>query len=168
MMNLSILAALLCFCTPSFAAPLPPLPAKSLGVKANAEASLNFKISFKIKDGEIEDAGSFVVMSEAQSNYVAGGEKVFEIDAAGRKSFEFKKHATIVNCIAVAKPSSTIVRAECQFEISGPLAPVGELKARPISTFQYQTAFEVERGHTLVLVDGSSRHIEIKIDVVAP
>jgi hypothetical protein len=167
-MKLSTLAVLLCCCTPSFAAPLPPLPAKPLSVRANAEASLNFKISFKIKDGEIEDTGSFVVMGEAQSNYVAGGEKVFEIDAAGHKSFEFKKHATIVNCIAVAKPSSTIVRAECQFEISGPLAPVGELKARPISTFQFQTAFEAERGHTLILVDGPSRHIEIKIDVVAP
>ncbi len=168
MMNISILAALLCFCTPSFAAPLPSLPAKSLGVKAGADDSVNFKISFKIKDGELEAAGSFVVMSGSQSNYVAGGEKVFEIDSAARKSVEFKKHGTIVNCVAVSKPGGTIVRAECQFEISGPLAPVGDLKARPISTFQFQTAFEVERGHTLVLIDEPARRLEIKIEVVAP
>lgn len=139
MMKIPILTAILSLCVPAFAAPLPPLPAKSLGVKAAVEASVNFRISFKIKDGELEDAGSFVVLSGSQSN-----------------------------CIAAAKPSSAIVRADCQFEISGPLSPVGELKARPAATFQFQTSFEVERGHAIVLVDGPVRHIEVKIEAVAP
>ncbi len=168
MRTIPLSASLLCLSVTAFAASLPRLPAKALSVKTNAEESVNFRISFKIKDGELENAGSFVVMSESQANYIIGGEKVVEVDMPSGKAVEFKKHGTIVNCLPVAKPDSALVRAECQFELSGPLGPVGTLKARPISTFQLQTSFEAALGRTLVLVDEPTRHLEVKVEVVAP
>ena len=153
---------------PAFAAPLSPMRAKAPRVQADADDSTNFKISFKIRNGELEDSGSIVVLAGSQSNFISAGEKAFEAGAGAARGVEFKKHGAIVNCVAVAKPATTIVHAECQFELSGPLAPTGELKARSIASLQFQTSFEVERGRTLVLVDGPSRLIEVKIEAVAP
>lgn len=168
MMKIAILTALFALhAAPAFAAPLPPMRAKAPRVQAD-DASTNFKISFKIRSGELEDSGSFTVLAGSQSNFIAAGEKAFETGAGAARGVEFKKHGAIVNCVAVAKPATTIVRAECQFELSGPLAPTGELKARSIASLQFQTAFEVERGRTMVLVEGPARHIEVKIEAVAP
>ena len=166
-MKITIMTAFLALQVPAFAAPLPAIRSKSLAAKIGGE-STNFKISYKIRHAELEDSGSFLVLSGSQSNYIAGGEKAFEFGAGAAKAVEFKKHGAIVNCLAVAKPDTTIVRAECQFELSGPLAPTGDLKARSIASFQFQSSFEIERGRTLVLVEGPSRLIEVKIDAVAP
>lgn len=163
---IKIALLLLSFAAPAVAAPLPPMRAKA---KAPSDASENLRFTFKIKDGELEESGSFVVLSGSQSNFIAGGEKAFESGAGPVKGIEFKKHSVIVNCVASAKPASVIVQADCQFEISGPSStPVGDLKARSITTFQFQTTFEAERGHALVLIDGASRRLEVKIDGVAP
>lgn len=163
---ITIALLLLSFAAPSFAAPLPPMPAKA---KTVSEAAENFKVTYKIKDGDLEDSGSFLILAGSQSNYVTGGEKAFESGNGPVKGIEYKKHGVIVNCLAVAKPATNVVRAEFQFEISGPSAtPVGDLKARSISTFQFQTTFEVERGHSVVLVEGPSRRLEVKFETVAP
>ena len=144
-------------------------PSELKAPAAKAGNTANFRIHFKLRSHELEGAGNFVVADRAQSNYVAGGEYPEEVaNGRGEKGVEFKKHALIVNCVPAGQPDGDSVQVQCQFELSGPLPPVGSLKVRPIETFQYQTDFMIKRGQTLVLIDEPDRRVELKLDEVAP
>lgn len=145
-------------------------PAKTTTRQSNPGAEgADYRISFKMKDHDLEASGNFVVQNGAQANYVSGGETPSVVSSKnGEKGVEFKKHSAIVNCLPVENPNNGRIRAECQFELSGPLAPATELKVHPAKTFQLQTSFEVQKGHTLVLTDEPDRRVEVRIDEVAP
>lgn len=166
------LAALLAS-APGFAAEAPPRPA-GIGISAPkktqagappSESALNFRISFRIKLDELESAGNFVVQDGSQGNYVTGGDAPIEVqNSRGDKGLEFKKHATIVNCLPASFPEGGRVLAQCQFELSGPGRPATSFQARPPSTFQLQTSFVAALGRSLLLVDEPNRRVEIKIE----
>jgi len=156
-----VLFAVLAVCSAadSFAAPasVPPPPPQP-------KDAANYKISFMIKVQGLESAGNFVVHEGAQVNYVRGGETPYEVANKQGTGIEFKKHGTIVNCLPVAVPDSDRVILQCQFELSGAIAPATSLKVRPIETFQLQTEFSAQRGKTVVLVDEADRHLEVKVE----
>lgn len=135
-------------------------PAPRLETRA---AERNLRISFKLKEQNLESAGNFTVRNGSQSNYIAGGEVPFETEMAKGKAVDYKKTGVIVNCLprALSEDAFALV---CQFELSGPGLPVGTLGARPAQTFQLQSEFTVRKGKTLVLVDEPTRRVEIKLD----
>jgi hypothetical protein len=166
------IASALCFAmAASAAAELKPIGQgfKEAVEKITAPSSdVNFKISFKIKTDELESAGNFVAHNASQANYAKGGDSPVELESSKEhKGVEFKKYGTIVNCLPVAVPDSDKVDAQCQFELSGPLRPVTSLKVNPITSFQYQAEFTVQKGRRIVLVDEPDRRVEVKIEELA-
>lgn len=158
-MRYLILPALLLAASAS-AAPLPGKLHKP--DPASRPAAPQYRVSFVLKAGGLEYASSFVLQDGAQANYIDGGEVSQEFDSGRGKSIEFKKRGVIVNCVAVENPNDkSRVHAECQFEISGPVKSA--TRAADIATFQFQTAFEVEKGRTLFVVDGPEKRIEVTI-----
>lgn len=132
-----------------------------------SDGEVMLKVSFKMMADGLEGSGNIAVQAGSQGNYVSGGETPFEAD--GGKGVEYKKARLIVNCVPVVYPSNrNMVRAECQFEISGPLKPAASSSARPLTTFQIQTAFAAEKGRPILLVDEPTRRIEVKIEDLAP
>lgn len=138
-------------------------PATQRQVWAKEAAPRNLRISFKIKEQDLERSGNFTVADGAQSNYIAGGETPFEVDAAKGKAVEYKKTAVIVNCLPKAL-SGDLFAVTCQFELSGPGQPTGTLQARPVQTLQFQSEFTLRKGRPLLLIDEPARRIEISIE----
>jgi len=138
-------------------------PAAAAPLSSPKETTANLLISFKLKSSLREASGRFVVGSGNQSNYIAGGEVANTVKNSQGKGVEFKKHGVIVNCLPVLSADSRRVRAECQFEVSGPGRKNADLDAWDIDTFQYQAGFTAELGKTLVLVDEPDRRVELTI-----
>lgn len=143
---------------PAFSADKKAEPAKP-GLPAN------YRISFSMRLSGLERVGNFVVRDGSQANYLAGGEKALEIENKNGTSVEYKKEATIVNCVVVAVPDSPgDVHAECQFEIAGFGQPLAKTQARPIMNFQYQTSLILKKGRAMVLVDEADKRVELMIE----
>jgi hypothetical protein len=140
--------------------------AKAVPGPAGSYKPRNFKVSFKLKAGALEDASNFLVQEGSQANFTHGGEKPFELENKLGKTVEWKKHVTLVNCVVSDAPGVGVVAAACQFELSGPLPPETSLKANPISTFQLQTTFAAKLGEPLVIVDEPARHVEVTIQAL--
>jgi hypothetical protein len=121
-----------------------------------------FRIAFVMKAGGLEYSSSFVVQDGSQANYIDAGEVSWESDSGRGKTIEFKKRGVIVNCVAVENPNErSRVRAECQFEITGPVKSA--TRAQDVASLQFQTAFEVEKGKSLLVVDGPEKRVEVTI-----
>ncbi len=138
-------------------------PAKrKLNAPSPRAGAPQFRVAFVMKIGTLDYASSFVLEDASQANYTDGGEVSYAFKDGARETIEFKKRATIVNCVVVENPNErSRVRAECQFELSGPVKSA--TRAADIATFQLQTAFEAEKGKPLLLVDGPEKRIEITI-----
>jgi hypothetical protein len=154
------LAALLPLCASAADKVKPPRDA--------AEAEKDYKISFVLKAEGLERAGSFVTQGGSEGDYNFGGEDPVKIENKFGTGLEFKKHHTTVNCIPVANPNNGLIRAECQFEISGALKPAADMKDGSTISFQYKAAFEARPGKTIVLVDDPTRRVEVKIETIEP
>jgi hypothetical protein len=159
-MRYLILPALALLAVSASAAPLPgKLHQLDLSSRPSAP---QFRVAFTLKVGQLEYSSSFVLQDASQANYIDGGEVSREFDSGHGKTIEFKKRGVIVNCVAVENPNEkSRVRAECQFEISGPVKSA--TRAADIGTFQFQTAFEAEKGKPLLLVDGPEKRVEVTI-----
>lgn len=127
----------------------------------------NFRISFKVRAGELSSAGNFVIADRAQSNYTDGGEAPFDIESGKGDMIEYKKHGVIVNCLPTALDGS-LVAVGCQFELSGSEKPATAMKVRPATTFQLQTSFIIRRGATMKLVDSADRLVEVTLEEFQP
>lgn len=146
--------------------PLPHIRGELANPKSlERNAAPNFKVSFKLRDREIEHEGSFVVQGGAQGNYVEGGEEAVDVTTSQGKGLEFHKKATVVNCVVVADPNrKRRARAECQFELSGRAKSKTSEKERDAVTLQLQTSFEAEYGKPVVLADGPERRVEAVVE----
>lgn len=124
----------------------------------SATDAVDLKISFKIRLDAVESDGSFVTASGTQNNFVLGG--TTPVSADDGKSIVQKKYGTIVNCLPqlVGKSKANV---QTQIELSRPLDH-GSVK-----TMQYQGEFNVPLGQWVVLVEGSDRHVEMKIEELA-
>jgi hypothetical protein len=121
-----------------------------------------FRVAFTLKIGGLDYASSFVLQDGSQANYIDGGEVSYVFKGEKGESIEFKKRGVIVNCVAVENPNAkSRVRAECQFEISGPVKSA--TRAADVATFQLQTSFEAEKGKPLLVVDGPDKRVEVTI-----
>ena len=140
-----------------------PLPGKlHIPDVSSRPSAAMFRVAFTLKVGGLEYASSFVVQDGSQANYIDGGEVSQEFDSGHGKTIDFKKRGVIVNCVPVENPNAKErVRAECQFEISGPVKSA--TAAADVATLQLQTAFEVEKGKPLLVVDGPGKRIEVTI-----
>lgn len=132
-----------------------------------AAGAANLKISFKIRHGEMERAGNFVVQEANQSNYVIGGSIPFEVSGAkGARTIEFKNHGAIVNCL-IQRDAADPSRAEgqFQFELSGPVRSKNTDVTREVATFQFQTQARLRLGEPLVLVDEAENRVEVTVEL---
>lgn len=132
--------------------------------------SVNYRVSFKMKNEALSAASSFLMGSEQQAKYLQAEENPHEFESAqapGGMGVEFKKVTAIVNCV-ISRAKDGVVYGDFQFELSGPVAPVGKRKSVPLRTFQYTSPIAARLGQTLVVVDGPDRRIEIRIDEVKP
>ena len=140
-------------------------PAAAAPLSAPKEASANIVITFKLKSALREASGRFVVGNEQQANYVTGGELAKTVQNKQGKGLEYKKHGVIINCLPILEADRKRVRAECQFEISGPGRKSPDFDAWDLDTFQYQAGFTAELGKPLVLVDEPDRHVEVTLSL---
>ncbi|MBI5240239.1 MAG: hypothetical protein HY926_07180 [Elusimicrobia bacterium] len=141
------------------------VPAGAAPLSAPKEASANIAVAFKLKNALREASGRFVVGSGNQANYVVGGELTQTIKNSQGKGIEYKKHGVIINCLPALAGDGKRVRAECQFEISGPGRKNADLDAWDVDTFQYQTSFTAELGKAIVLVDEPDRRVEVTLSL---
>lgn len=141
-----------------------PAPAKAKGNDSFTRPSLaQYRLSFKLAVSGLKYESSFVMIDGEQTNYVDGGEDAHE-SAPGTKIVDYKKVGTIVNCLAVDNPNfKNRVRAQCQFEISGPVKSKSGAPALDQATFQLTSSFEAEKGKPLALVEGPGKLIEVTI-----
>ena len=157
--SLAVLAAV------AWAAP-PPRALKSPD-QLSASSGGHFKISFSIRDKTLEKSGNFVVQEGSQASYVEGGEVAWPVRNSQGAGVEYKKTGIVVNCVAVRDPNRKArARAECQFELSGPVkSETGpkELAVADAVTFQFETAFEADLGKPVRLVDESDKSLTVTI-----
>ncbi|MDE2491930.1 MAG: hypothetical protein KGM24_13875 [Elusimicrobia bacterium] len=143
-------------------------PARAAGKSAPPSGPrADYRISFELRSGDLSASGSFLAAVGTQANYVRGGETPIESVTASGRTVDFKKHGVIANCLPLAEKDG-LVDLQCQFELSGPTAPVGELKVRPVETFQYQSEVLLRPGRPLRLVDERDRRVEVTVVRVAP
>jgi len=142
-----------------------PLPALKAPGKLSGG---HFKVSFSIRNKALEKAGNFVVQEGSQASYIDGGEVAWPVRGAQGVAVEYKKVSTLVNCVVVEDPNfKARARAECQFELSGPVpSETGpkELAVADAKTFQLQTAFEADLGKPLVLVDEPDKRLTVTLE----
>jgi len=158
---LAVAALLAAFAAPAFCA-----DAKS----ASKPGAVNYRVSFKMKTETLSAASSFLMAAEGQAKFVQTGEDPHEFDnaqAAGGVGVEYKKVMALVNCV-ISRAKDGLVQGDFQFELSGPVAPVGKRKMAPLRIFQYATPLVARLGQTVVVVDDADRRIEIRIDEVKP
>lgn len=139
------------------------LPAGAAPLRAPKDSSVNFTVSFKLKNGLREAAGRFLVGNGNQANYVSGGEVTKTIQTVQGKGVEYKKVGVIVNCLPNLHADGRHATVECQFEISGPGRKNPDLDAWDVDTFQYQAGFSAELDRPLVLVDEPERRVEVTL-----
>ncbi len=125
-----------------------------------------YRISFSLRLKDLSASGDFAASDGTQANYVRGGEVPAESVTASGKTVEFKKEGVIVDCIPSGRPGG-LVALQCQFEISGPMAPVTDFKIRPVETFQCQAEVLLRPGVRRVQVDDPDRRVEVGVEKVA-
>lgn len=148
---LAVLVAALC-AAPAWAADAKARAPKYITPPAAPDRAPNYKISFKMKAEDLEGAGTFLVEGGSQGSYNVGAAN--------------PKRVLTANCIPMAVTEQDLIRAECQFELSGALpAEDAKKQSEPVS-FQYQGAFIVRPGKPLVLVEAPMRRLEVSIEEV--
>lgn len=150
---MTMLLALSMLCSASlFAAESAP-PAVQKKAKRNAQFNMrpmsdrNLRVKASAKYLELSGSADFIAGDAMQVNYVTGSGKD-----------EPKKTGFILNILPVLLPDGKRVDVQVQVELSGPSKEGSEA-----STWQWQSAFSLERGKKTVLVDGEAR-FEMTID----
>jgi len=139
-------------------APMKAMPDQKGPRKA---AAANYKISFKIAAGGVENSATVTVLDGVQVNYNADKEIPVETaDETGKKTVTDSKRAKYVaNFLPVSDPAHPgFAMVQAQFEMS-----TSNKKGRFIMV-QLQTEFRAEKGKPVVLVEDSDKHIEVLVE----